>query len=47
MAGLTRKNFDNPDETRPFEEDMGKVEVIDTAEGVVGRATFQPGWRWS
>jgi hypothetical protein len=47
MAGLTRKSFDTPDETRPFEAGMGKLEVIDTDDGVVGRATFEPGWRWS
>jgi quercetin dioxygenase-like cupin family protein len=47
MAGLTRRSFDTPDETRPFEEDKGKVEVINTDRGVVGRGTFEPGWRWS
>jgi len=47
MPGLFRKNFDSPDETRPFEAGMGKVEVINTDGGVVGRATFEPGWRWS
>ncbi|MBV9050409.1 MAG: cupin domain-containing protein [Solirubrobacterales bacterium] len=47
MAGLTRKNFDAPDETRPFEDGMGQLEVINTEDGVVGRATFQPGWKWS
>jgi quercetin dioxygenase-like cupin family protein len=47
MASLTRKSFDTPDETRPFEEGKGKLEVINTNSGVVGRATFQPGWQWS
>jgi quercetin dioxygenase-like cupin family protein len=47
MPGLTRKSFDAPDETRPFEEGMGKLEVINTEDGVVGRATFEPGWQWS
>jgi hypothetical protein len=47
MAGLTRKNFDAPDETRPFEAGMGQVEVINTGGGVVGRGTFPPGWQWS
>jgi quercetin dioxygenase-like cupin family protein len=47
MGGLTRKNFDSPDEIRPFEDGKGKLEVINTDSGVVGRATFQPGWRWS
>lgn len=33
MAGLTRKSFDTPDETRPFEDGKGKVEVINTDGG--------------
>ena len=37
MPGLTRKSFDAPDETRPFEEGMGKLEVINSEDGVVGR----------
>jgi quercetin dioxygenase-like cupin family protein len=47
MAGLIRKSFDTPDETRSFEEGKGKLEVINTDSGVVGRATFAPGWQWS
>jgi hypothetical protein len=47
MPGLTRKSFDTPDETRPFEDGMGQLEVINAEGGVVGRATFQPGWQWS
>jgi quercetin dioxygenase-like cupin family protein len=47
MAGLIRKSFDSPDETRPFEADKGKLQVINTGGGAVGRATFEPGWRWS
>jgi len=43
MAGLIRKSFDTPDETRPFEQGAGKLEVVNTDSGVVGRATFQPG----
>lgn len=26
---------------------MGKIELVNLAEGAVGRATFEPGWRWS
>lgn len=33
------------DETREFPK--GKVEVSTVASTMVGRATFQPGWRWS
>ncbi len=38
-------NFSRPDEIREFPK--GKLELI-TVNGVTfGRATFQPGWRWS
>ena len=47
MSGLTRKNFDKPDEVRPFDGATGQLEVINSGEGAVGRATFLPGWRWS
>jgi len=47
MPSLIRKSFDTPDETRPFEAGMGRLEVINTDDGVVGRATFEPGWQWS
>ena len=39
------KSFDQPEETRPF--DNGKVELIEIAGNKVGRATLQPGWKWS
>jgi quercetin dioxygenase-like cupin family protein len=47
MASLVRKSFDTPDETRPFEDGSGKLELVNTDGGPVGRATFEPGWRWS
>ena len=47
MAGMIRKSLDTPEETRPFEQGMGKLEVVNIEAGPVGRATFQPGWRWS
>ncbi len=47
MPGLTRKSFDEPDEIRPFDGGTGRLEVINTEEGAVGRATFLPGWKWS
>ena len=46
MAKLERKRFDEADETRPF-SDKGQVELVSLGDGVVGRATFQPGWKWS
>ncbi|WP_030154952.1 cupin domain-containing protein [Streptomyces sp. NRRL S-244] len=47
MAGLVSKNFDKPDETRPFEDGMGRLDLFNTEGGAVGRAVFEPGWRWS
>jgi quercetin dioxygenase-like cupin family protein len=45
MASAVIKNVNSPDETRPFEK--GKVEVVKIGSGMVGRATFEPGWQWS
>lgn len=45
-ATMEVKRFDAPDETRPF-EGRGKAEVVHVAGKVVGRGTFEPGWRWS
>jgi len=39
------KNVKTPDETRQFER--GQIELVNIGGGSVGRATFQPGWRWS
>ncbi|MFD8147723.1 cupin domain-containing protein [Streptomyces sp. NPDC059708] len=47
MAAMVRRNFDSADETRPFEDGKGRLDVIETENGAVGRAVFEPGWRWS
>jgi hypothetical protein len=39
------KNFGKPDEVREFPK--GKVELVQVGGATVGRAIFQPGWRWS
>jgi quercetin dioxygenase-like cupin family protein len=39
------KSTNAPDETRTFEK--GKLELVKTGGVTVGRAVFQPGWRWS
>jgi quercetin dioxygenase-like cupin family protein len=46
VAGMERKSFDNPDETRQFVSN-GQVDLVTIADGMVGRATFAPGWKWS
>jgi quercetin dioxygenase-like cupin family protein len=47
MAGLVRKSFDSPEETRQFEQHKGKLDLVNIDAGAVGRATFEPGWQWS
>ena len=44
---MVRKSLDAPDETRLFEGGKGKLQLVNTDSGAVGRATFEPGWRWS
>jgi hypothetical protein len=39
------KSFDSPTELREFT--LGKFEVVKIAGTVIGRATYQPGWKWS
>lgn len=39
------KRFEIPDETRTF--DKGKFEIVHIAGMTIGRATYEPGWRWS
>jgi hypothetical protein len=46
MASMEVKNFDSPDEVREF-EGKGRAEVVNIAGQVVGKATFEPGWKWS
>ena len=45
MADMSVKNFDSPDETRPF-EDKGEMRIVNVGDETVGRGTFEPGWRW-
>ena len=45
MPIAEKKNVNTPDETRKF--DKGHVDVVNIGGGIVGRATFEPGWKWS
>ncbi|MFE7129838.1 cupin domain-containing protein [Streptomyces sp. NPDC057638] len=47
MTGLVIRSFDSADETRPFPRESGRLDLLDTTGGPVGRAVFAPGWRWS
>jgi quercetin dioxygenase-like cupin family protein len=42
---LTLLPFDRPTETRTFEK--GRFEVYEVGPATLGRATYEPGWRWS
>ena len=46
MSDVEIKSFDAPDEVRPFEGN-GQADVLDIGGRIVGRGTFEPGWRWS
>lgn len=42
---MQKKNLNtSPDETRTFEN--GKIELANLGDVTIGRAIFQPGWRW-
>ena len=45
MNEIILKRFENPDEIRNFEK--GKFEIIKLNGMTIGRATYQPGWKWS
>jgi hypothetical protein len=45
MAKMQGKNLSKPDEQRTF--DKGKVELATLGGILFGRATLQPGWKWS
>jgi quercetin dioxygenase-like cupin family protein len=47
MAKLERKSFDKADETRPFKDNKGRMEVVAVGDHVIGKGIFEPGWRWS
>lgn len=44
---LVRKPNASPDETRTFMDGKAKMDVFQLGDSVVGRAEFEPGWRWS
>jgi hypothetical protein len=44
MKKAERKDFGKPDEVREFPK--GKLELIKIGGATIGRAVFEPGWRW-
>jgi class 3 adenylate cyclase len=45
MPRLRSRRFATPDELRTFAH--GRAEVVTLDESPVGRATYEPGWRWT
>jgi len=45
MARLQRKRFSDPDDVRSIPN--GRIDVVELDDRVVGRMTYEPGWRWS
>ena len=47
MGELVQRRFETADETRTFQDGKGKVDIVALGDHMVGRAVFEPGWRWS
>lgn len=45
MYEVILKRFERPDEVRTFEK--GRLELLHIGGMTIGRATYEPGWRWS
>jgi quercetin dioxygenase-like cupin family protein len=45
MYDVILKRFEQPDEVRVFEK--GRFELVHIAAMTIGRATYEPGWKWS
>jgi quercetin dioxygenase-like cupin family protein len=45
MIEVVLKQFEQPDEVRQFTN--GKLELVHIGGLTIGRATYEPGWKWS
>ena len=45
LPDVVLRRFESPDEVR--EMTKGRFEIVRVAGVTIGRATYQPGWRWS
>lgn len=45
MYEVILKRFDKPDQVRTFEK--GKFELVQVGGMTIGRASYEPGWKWS
>jgi hypothetical protein len=46
-SNLQKKRFEEPDETRPFTDGKGKLDLVTLGNTPIGLGRFEPGWRWS
>jgi hypothetical protein len=45
MQQTEHLSFQKPDEVREFPN--GRAEIVNSADGAIGRLVLEPGWRWS
>lgn len=45
MIDVILKRFESPDETRPMNK--GRFDLVRLGGMTIGRAAYEPGWRWS
>ena len=45
MLEVVLRRFESPDEVRVFEK--GRLEIVRLGPVVLGRASYEPGWKWS
>src|SRR5262249_51016598 len=45
MLEVILKRFEQPDEVRVF--DKGRFELVKVGGMTIGRASYEPGWKWS
>src|SRR5262245_63370727 len=45
MIDVILKRFEKPDEVRRF--DKGRFEIVTIGGVTIGRAIYEPGWKWS
>ena len=45
MTDVILKRFEHPDEVREFP--LGRFETVELGGMTIGRASYEPGWKWS
>jgi quercetin dioxygenase-like cupin family protein len=45
LTDVILKRFDEPDEVRAFVK--GRLEIVHVGGMTIGRASYEPGWKWS